>query len=173
MILACACLRCNLVLQVVDMVPIQEGEVHSYTLTSTGGPLTATLVWFDYPADVNAHASIVNDLDLRVTLPPAQPVSVAGANISSVASNSSFSPIADSVSEQNSVSLDSLTYLGNVGPGDAPDRTNTVERVAIPSVAAGVSFNVTVRAWAAQFASGECSFAGACLAQTAHVGQAR
>jgi hypothetical protein len=53
-------------MQVVDMVPIKEGTAHTYRLTSRGGPFIAALVWYDYPADINAHTALVNDLDLLV-----------------------------------------------------------------------------------------------------------
>ncbi|KAK9815878.1 hypothetical protein WJX72_011193 [[Myrmecia] bisecta] len=53
-------------LQVVDMANLTTGQTHSYCIKSTGGPLTVTLVWHDYPASTSAATALVNDLDLTV-----------------------------------------------------------------------------------------------------------
>ena len=107
-------------LQVVDMVPIQEGEVHTYGLVSSGGPLSVTLVWFDYPAEVISEVALVNDLDLVVT----------------VSSNATTAKEAGN-----------WRYLGN-GPasgGGDRDRRNTVERVALHNVAQLSAIEIAVR----------------------------
>jgi len=53
-------------LQLVDGAALRTGEAHQYCLTATGGPLTVTLVWHDYPAAPSAARALVNDLDLAV-----------------------------------------------------------------------------------------------------------
>ncbi|KAG2490938.1 hypothetical protein HYH03_010615 [Edaphochlamys debaryana] len=56
-------------LQVADGGSIRDGETISITgLRSTGGPLTAVLVWFDYPAEAYTTHQLVNDLDFYYTL---------------------------------------------------------------------------------------------------------
>lgn len=56
----------GIALQVVDRAPIKDGESHLYCVAATGGPLTVTLVWHDYPASTSAAKALVNDLDLSV-----------------------------------------------------------------------------------------------------------
>lgn len=53
-------------MQLVDMANITDGESHSYCVNATGGSLTVTLVWHDYPAALSASKALVNDLDLTV-----------------------------------------------------------------------------------------------------------
>jgi hypothetical protein len=53
-------------LAVMDSVPINTGDVHQYCITATGGPLTVTLVWTDFPGEPSAAVSLVNNLDLVV-----------------------------------------------------------------------------------------------------------
>ncbi|MDD4238077.1 MAG: S8 family serine peptidase [Desulfotomaculaceae bacterium] len=48
-----------------------ESKTYEYLLSAAGGPLKITLVWTDYPAQVNA-AALVNDLDLTVQSPSGQ-----------------------------------------------------------------------------------------------------
>ena len=108
-------------LQLVDMVPIQEGQVHSYTLTSSGGALSVVLVWYDYPADPNSKVAIVNDLDLAVQ-------------------------VVTTVYIGQARSMARKQYQGN-GPtegGGLPDRRNTVERVEVQNVLLSASIQITV-----------------------------
>mgnify|MGYP000881308186 CR=1 FL=1 len=49
-----------------------ESKTYEYLLSETGGPLKITLTWTDYPAQVNAAATLVNDLDLTVQSPSGQ-----------------------------------------------------------------------------------------------------
>lgn len=56
----------GIALQVVDRAPIKDGESHLYCVAATGGPITVTLVWHDYPASTSAAKALVNDLDLSV-----------------------------------------------------------------------------------------------------------
>ncbi|KAL6772119.1 hypothetical protein ACKKBG_A28990 [Auxenochlorella protothecoides x Auxenochlorella symbiontica] len=56
----------NFTLQVVDRVEVATGDTHRYCVRSTGGPLTVTLVWTDYPALPSVSKVLVNDLDLTV-----------------------------------------------------------------------------------------------------------
>jgi len=52
-------------IQVVDMAPLTQGEVDRYCVTASGGPLSITLAWYDYPGSPAAGGSmLVNDLDL-------------------------------------------------------------------------------------------------------------
>ena len=152
----------GLSLQVLDMVPIKEGEVHSYSLTSTGGPLTAVLVWwvvllltpallalslqtswpfrYDYPADVNSVLAIVNDLDLavQVTKVTATGGGGGGGTTAQMAAGGTTAVAATRLRRQ--------TYLGN-GPssgGGQPDRLNTVERVSIKNVTTLANIVITV-----------------------------
>ncbi|PSC76615.1 Serine protease ABC transporter B family tagA isoform A [Micractinium conductrix] len=53
-------------LQVLDAVPINQGESHEYCIRANGGPLSITLVWADFPGDVAGGKVLVNDLDLSV-----------------------------------------------------------------------------------------------------------
>lgn len=53
-------------LQVVDRVEIATGDVHQYCVRATGGPLTVTLVWADFPGRPYSVKALVNDLDLTV-----------------------------------------------------------------------------------------------------------
>ncbi|KAG2483735.1 hypothetical protein HYH03_017390 [Edaphochlamys debaryana] len=56
-------------LQVADGGSIRDGETISITgLRSTGGPLTAVLVWYDYPAETFTARQLVNDLDFYYSL---------------------------------------------------------------------------------------------------------
>ncbi len=50
---------------------IREGENYEnrYYINNSSEPLKVTLVWTDYPADLAAAATLVNDLDLYVTGP--------------------------------------------------------------------------------------------------------
>lgn len=50
------------------MARLGQGQSHTYTLRGTGGPVTLTLSWYDYPAHVNAAKQLVNDLDLSVVV---------------------------------------------------------------------------------------------------------
>ena len=53
--------------QVVDQVQIGSTNVtHTYCVRATGGPVSVTLVWADYPSQVSAAINLVNDLDLTV-----------------------------------------------------------------------------------------------------------
>lgn len=49
-----------------------ESKTYEYQLSAGGGPLKITLVWTDYPAQANAAAALVNDLDLTVQSPSGQ-----------------------------------------------------------------------------------------------------
>ena len=53
-------------LQLVDRATLATGQAHQYCVHGTGGPLTVTLVWHDYPAAASAARALVNDLDLSV-----------------------------------------------------------------------------------------------------------
>ncbi|KAK9839424.1 hypothetical protein WJX81_001331 [Elliptochloris bilobata] len=53
-------------LQLVDRATLTTGQAHQYCVHATGGPLTVTLVWHDYPASPSAAKALVNDLDLFV-----------------------------------------------------------------------------------------------------------
>ena len=53
-------------MQVVDMANLTTGGSHQYCVNGTGGPLSVTLVWHDYPAALASATSLVNDLDLTV-----------------------------------------------------------------------------------------------------------
>ena len=55
-----------MLVQVIDYAPISTGQIDRYCINSNGGALKITLVWADYPADVSAAVSLVNDLDLVV-----------------------------------------------------------------------------------------------------------
>lgn len=58
-------------LQVLDWATVTAaGQSHTVSLASTGGPFIACLVWYDYPAAGPAAVTLVNDLDLQVTLTP-------------------------------------------------------------------------------------------------------
>ena len=48
---------------------LSTGGSGSFQLTTTGGPLKATLVWTDYPSTETATKNLVNDLDLTVSGP--------------------------------------------------------------------------------------------------------
>ncbi len=52
---------------------VQTGQTREYTssctVSRTDKPLKLSLVWTDYPASTTAAASLVNDLDLKVTAP--------------------------------------------------------------------------------------------------------
>ena len=48
------------------MANLSTGQTHQYCVKGTGGPLTVTLVWHDYPATLSASKALVNDLDLTV-----------------------------------------------------------------------------------------------------------
>ncbi|GFR41226.1 hypothetical protein Agub_g1899 [Astrephomene gubernaculifera] len=75
---------CSPRLQLVDLVPISEGAVHSYRLTArAAGPIVVTLVWVDVPADLRADVALVNNLDLQVVITPATANATAGATGSS------------------------------------------------------------------------------------------
>ncbi len=50
----------------MDRANLSTGESHQYCVRSTGGPLTVTLAWHDYPASVSAAKALVNDLDLSI-----------------------------------------------------------------------------------------------------------
>ncbi|RXE58134.1 Kelch repeat-containing protein [Acetivibrio mesophilus] len=54
-----------------DTVSLSQDEKSTYTIscTRTDTPLKITLVWSDYPAAVQNAATLVNDLDLKVTSP--------------------------------------------------------------------------------------------------------
>ncbi len=52
--------------QVLDSVDIVNDQKHTYCVTSTGGPLSVTVAWTDYPANPNQRKSLVNDIDLVV-----------------------------------------------------------------------------------------------------------
>jgi hypothetical protein len=52
-------------MQVVDLAPIAQGETHRYCITATGGPVSITLAWYDYPGSPSSGGSaLVNNLDL-------------------------------------------------------------------------------------------------------------
>eukprot|EP00198_Chlamydomonas_reinhardtii_P011395 XP_001700732.1 predicted protein [Chlamydomonas reinhardtii] len=89
-------------------------------ITATGkGPISIVLTWYDYPADVNSAAQLVNDLDLTVGL--------GGGR--------------DGSPPQS--------LMGNNPEGallPAPDRLNTVERVYITSPSPGAALTITVTA---------------------------
>ncbi|GAX77726.1 hypothetical protein CEUSTIGMA_g5169.t1 [Chlamydomonas eustigma] len=107
-------------LQVVDRVPIKEGQNHSYTVMASGGPIVIVLAWYDYPGDINAATALVNDLDLT-------------ARVSSLGYG---------------VYLNQTIYLGNgpsTGGGEA-DRVNTVERIRLNNVSAAATITITVTA---------------------------
>lgn len=53
-------------LQVVDRAKMITGQSDQYCIRSTGGVLSVTLVWHDYPASPGAARALVNDLDLTV-----------------------------------------------------------------------------------------------------------
>lgn len=52
--------------QVLNSVDIVNGQKHTYCVTSTGGPLSVTVAWTDYPANPNQRKALVNDIDLVV-----------------------------------------------------------------------------------------------------------
>jgi hypothetical protein len=52
-------------MQAVDLAPLAQGETHRYCITATGGPLSITLNWYDYPGSPSSGGSaLVNNLDL-------------------------------------------------------------------------------------------------------------
>ena len=53
-------------LQVIDMANLTTSASHQYCVNGTGGPISVTLVWHDYPAALSAATTLVNDLDLTV-----------------------------------------------------------------------------------------------------------
>ena len=112
------------------MVLIQEGEVHTYTLVSSGGPLSVALVWYDYPADVISEVALVNDLDLAVVVTSNVFTSKGAAGNVTTASSKTARRV----------------FLGN-GPssgGGERDRRNTVERVTVQNVAFSSVIEITV-----------------------------
>ena len=42
------------------------GATHTYCIRATGGPVSVTLAWADYPSQISAAVNLVNDLDLTV-----------------------------------------------------------------------------------------------------------
>lgn len=58
-----------------EKVGVATGEEKSFTMTSSGGKLLVNLVYTDAPASANAAKALVNDLDLKITLPNGQVVS--------------------------------------------------------------------------------------------------
>ncbi|KAG2500609.1 hypothetical protein HYH03_001376 [Edaphochlamys debaryana] len=59
----------GMALQVADWGTIAEGETITLTgLRSTGGVITAALVWYDYPAESYVDKQLVNNLDLYYSL---------------------------------------------------------------------------------------------------------
>jgi hypothetical protein len=53
-------------LALLDRVRITQGTKHEYKVQATGGPLSVTLVWNDYPAPPAAERILIIDLDLAV-----------------------------------------------------------------------------------------------------------
>ncbi|KXZ46205.1 hypothetical protein GPECTOR_46g274 [Gonium pectorale] len=110
-------------LQLADRGELAETgqEISLVGLSATGtGPVTVVVTWYDYPADLNAAVQLVNDLDLYVTVAPAN------------ASNGSTTTVVANNPE------------GAVFP--SPDRVNTVERVVLSAPPAGAMITITVRA---------------------------
>ncbi|KAG2500664.1 hypothetical protein HYH03_001430 [Edaphochlamys debaryana] len=59
----------GMALQVADGGTIAEGQTITLTgLRSTGGAITAVMVYYDYPAELMATKQLVNDLDLYYSL---------------------------------------------------------------------------------------------------------
>lgn len=53
----------------VDGANITDGATLAFSgLLGRGGPLTVTLVWYDYPAFAQSKKALVNDLDLAVVV---------------------------------------------------------------------------------------------------------
>ncbi|KXZ56645.1 hypothetical protein GPECTOR_1g581 [Gonium pectorale] len=119
-------------LQLVDMVPIREGDVHTYRLAAPGtGPIVVTLAWADAPADQLAAVSLVNNLDLEVKLTPAT-VSVGGTGGTGAATPQPVTYLgnADWVA----------SYVANKSSNAARggrDNRNNVERVVLRARAKG------------------------------------
>ncbi|KAG2450043.1 hypothetical protein HYH02_000147 [Chlamydomonas schloesseri] len=123
-------------LQLVDLAAFAaEGEEHVYRLQALGGgPVVATLVWADAPADLLSEVALVNDLDLQVTHTP-----VAGSSGSGSSSSSAGGAKA-------------VTYLGNAGwegrgvasSAAAADNRNNVERVVVPAAAGAGTLELRV-----------------------------
>lgn len=63
----------NVTTQLIDEKGgVATGEEKSFTMNSSGGRLLVNLVYTDAPASANAAKSLVNDLDLKITLPNGQ-----------------------------------------------------------------------------------------------------
>ena len=52
--------------QVLDSVDIVNGQKHVYCVTGTGGPLSITVAWTDYPPSQASRKALMNDIDLVV-----------------------------------------------------------------------------------------------------------
>lgn len=52
--------------QVLNSVDIVDGQKHAYCVTSTGGPMSITVAWTDYPASSSQSKALVNDINLVV-----------------------------------------------------------------------------------------------------------
>ncbi|EFJ42929.1 hypothetical protein VOLCADRAFT_96935 [Volvox carteri f. nagariensis] len=107
-------------LQLIDYVPIQEGDVHAYYIIATGsGTVVVTLAWPDPPAESLALYALVNNLDLEVVL----------------STTSSTGRATDAAADGDAV----MVFYGNSGwsaggaNGSRTDRRNTVERVTVPA----------------------------------------
>lgn len=52
--------------QVLNSVDIVNGQKHVYCVKSTGGPLSITVAWTDYPGNPSSRKSLTNNIDLVV-----------------------------------------------------------------------------------------------------------
>ncbi|PNH08405.1 Serine protease/ABC transporter B family protein tagD, partial [Tetrabaena socialis] len=142
-------------------------------LVATGtGPVVVVLAWYDYPADENAAAALVNDLDLVVTLAGGgrgrnrtAAVTVYGNNPDTGAA----SLRASATTARHEPPFNSPPALSRPArpaspalPG-TPDRVNTVECVRLRAPPAGSPITVRVRAF--RMASGLIGGADARLPQ--------
>lgn len=80
----------------------------TYTVSSSGSPFKATLVWSDYPASTSVTKTLVNDLDLVVTAP------------------------------NDTIYRGNVFSGGWSQTGGSADRTNNVENVYVQSAEAGI-----------------------------------
>jgi hypothetical protein len=56
------------------MAELSQGSSHKYCVTASGGPLSVTLAWYDYPGSpASGGAVLVNNLDLGGWLRPLGP----------------------------------------------------------------------------------------------------
>ena len=50
----------------LDGIPLEQGDLAAFCVRVAAGELRVVLTWTDYPAELGASPSLVNDLDLTV-----------------------------------------------------------------------------------------------------------